>query len=172
MTQDRVCRQCGAEFRGSPHVYYCPECKARLNAKHRASRQKLHVSWSKEKVVEAILERQRQGLPLNWAAVRLDTDYLLAAARHYHGGWNEALAAAGLNPAEISLKGAQRKGVQRKWSRELVIERLQRLHAQHADLSSTSAKAYDLPLYSAAGDFFGGWPEALRKHHASLPMVP
>lgn len=102
MTQDRVCRQCGAEFRGSPHSHYCPECKARLNAKHREARKKkLQAPWNRAKVVEAILERQRQGLPLNSTAVHLDADCLVRAARNLlvasvslFGSWEEAVKAA------------------------------------------------------------------------------
>lgn len=108
-------------------------------------------SWSHTMVIEEIRREANDGLSLLCRAARRRNSRLVAAAVRFFGSWEQAVEAAGMEPVVRA----------QKWSRDLVIQRLQRLHAQNADLSSTSAKAYDLPLYSAAGDFFGGWPEAL-----------
>lgn len=180
MNQDRVCRQCGAAFGGSPHSHYCPECRARLNAKYRAARGKrLRISWNKERVVEAILERHRQGLPLNWAAVQLDASKLTCAARQHCGGWNEALAAAGLDPAAISLKRAPRQGSQRKWSPEAVIEAIRADAEAGMELSFRATIRRSHALTSAGRHYFGTWEGAVSAagydysffSRATLPQV-
>lgn len=162
MTQDRVCRQCGAEFRGSPHSHYCPECKARLNAKHREARKKkLQAPWNRAKVVEAILERQRQGLPLNSTAVHLDADCLVRAARNCYGSWDKALAAAGLDPAEISLKRVPRQGRQRKWSPEEVIDAIRADAEAGLLLSRNATLRRSNALVNAGVYYFGSWEWAV-----------
>lgn len=78
--------------------------------------------WNKEKVVERIRELSNSHEDLSWRNVSTKLDAPLAAAA-LHGGrfanWNEALEAAGLNPAEIMRY--------RKWSLDQVRNRLREL---------------------------------------------
>jgi len=52
--------------------------------------------WDKERVIAQIQERQRQGKPLTYSAVRRDHPGLTQAARRYFGRWRAALEAAGI----------------------------------------------------------------------------
>ncbi|MEQ8785084.1 MAG: hypothetical protein RIC55_02255 [Pirellulaceae bacterium] len=101
--------------------------------------------WTAERVIEAILERQRQGLPL--LGIYDEATALSNAATRLFGSWRKALVAAGVSSA---------KPLQR-WSKQLVIEQI--LARQQQGLALT--KTQDRALYAAATRCFGGWRAAL-----------
>lgn len=167
---DRICKDCGAAFRGGPRSSYCPRCKqardaasrARSYAKYKARRQRRSTVWDREKVVAAILERQRQGLPLNAGAVLIDDNPLLGAARRYCGGWNEALLAAGLRPAGIRLKRATAKTGRQTWTPEAVINAIRADAEAGLSLSCRATSRRSNPLVHAGFYYFGSWAEAVK----------
>lgn len=166
MIIDRECAQCGAAFRGGPNARFCPACRAareeasraRSYAKYKARRQRRRAIWDGEKVVAAILERWRQGLPLNAGAVMIGDGPLMAAARRYYGGWNEALAAAGLDPTEVRLP---RRKMER-WSPERVIEDIRADAAAGLPLGHRATQQRTTALVRAAAYYFGSWEEAVK----------
>src|SRR5687768_14703149 len=56
-----------------------------------------HAGWSKAKIIATIVQRQRSGKPLGYAAVRRDNPRLVSAAEAYFGSWGNALHAAGID---------------------------------------------------------------------------
>jgi len=54
--------------------------------------------WDKQRIIEMIQERHRQGKPLRYTQVKRDHATLAHAAKTYFGNWSKALAAAGLAP--------------------------------------------------------------------------
>lgn len=56
--------------------------------------------WSKERVVDALGLRVREGKALNAWAVSRDDSRLYSAGRRYFGNWDTVMRAAGLEPAE------------------------------------------------------------------------
>ena len=53
--------------------------------------------WSKERIIELIHARQREGKPINYSAIRREDSALISAARRYFGNWSKALLAAGVD---------------------------------------------------------------------------
>ncbi len=103
--------------------------------------------WTKQDVIEGILARKEQGLPLK--NVASDDKPLARAALSKFGGWREAVLAAGLEP--------EPRGI---WNREMVLEGIQRLHAEGIPLDRI--RHYDKSLVSAAVRQFGNWGNAVR----------
>ncbi len=60
--------------------------------------------WDRQSVVAAIELRKRTGLALNAGALERDDPALLSAGRRQFGSWNEALTAAGLDPAAVARR--------------------------------------------------------------------
>ena len=57
------------------------------------------VPWNKERVVASLLARLREQKPIYSNALARDERSLYHAARRYFGSWNQAMLAAGLDPA-------------------------------------------------------------------------
>ena len=102
--------------------------------------------WSQAAVIQHLRERLEQGLSLSAGKVHLEDHSLVAAARHYCGSWQNALALIG-----VAAKT-------RRWSRQLIVEELRRRASAGLSLSSTFIRYHEDPnLIAAANRHFGGW---------------
>ncbi len=108
--------------------------------------------WTKVSVVEAILFRQQAGEPLYCYAVARQASRLYDAARWHFGKWDEALRAAGFDPATVRRRCPT-------WTPDAVIDELRR----RAGTGMLTAKpALDpVSLARASRRFFGSWRAAL-----------
>ncbi len=84
-----------------------------------ADQRELHPQWSRTKVQAAICSRMQAGEPVNCVAVIKADRHLYDAARRCHGGWNQALRAAGVDPDSVRI-------TRRQWTRESVVKELRR----------------------------------------------
>ena len=109
-------------------------------------------SWTKRKVVDAILRRHQHGPPLS-RAWRDDKPLFRAATNHF-GNWQSALRAAGLSFKEL-----------RRWSKERVLDELRRTYR-----GQTSFGNSEPTLVSAAQRFFGGLYHALEAAGLEPPV--
>lgn len=146
-------------------------------------------SWTKERVLEAILTRALHNLPLGRRTAQPRA--LVDAGTRLFGGWKAALSAAGVDPnarddsfarpnapftaapigmsgvstSEISRAGtaddsARRTG--RWWSDEQVISAIRRRLASGRSINATAIATEDAALYSAARRRYGNWATTLR----------
>lgn len=108
-----------------------------------------YPKWNQQRVLEAVLERRRQGLSLQraWSS---DRALYLAAHRHF-GSWQDALEAAG-------VKGRRRQ----RWSRQRVLTELRIWHRA----STGNIRKQNPPLTAAITKYFGSLQCAL--HAAGL----
>ena len=104
-------------------------------------------TWSKERVAQSILARQRQGLPL--ATIYQDDINLYAAGKRYFGTWNKALQAAGLPEHK------------KRWSRKAVVCAI--LARQRQGLPLLDADRHDPTLAMAARRYFGSVPRRSKR---------
>src|SRR5512135_468671 len=89
--------------------------------------------WTRDRILERIRELHAQGEDLSWRHVSTKVDPQLAAAatkRKHFGSWRAAIESAGLNYADIRRY--------REWDERAIIDRVQALHAQGADLNAKS----------------------------------
>jgi len=120
-----------------------------------------------QKVVDRILERRKQGLGIDFRSIQQDKDSLISQAKHHfgHGGYKEALAAAGFDWQEIRKEASDVRKRQRheKWRTE-IIQEIQAMHARGEPLRSTDVRkgGETLRLYKRAQTVFEqGWKEAV-----------
>jgi len=116
--------------------------------------------WSKEKIVETIQELKTKGTDISASNISKNHIPLFTAAcsQRYFSSWANAVKAAGFNYEDILAAGkARRREKLTKWSKEQVLDEIQR--AQSQNLLSTYRDR--LALYSAARREFGSWKKAL-----------
>ena len=102
--------------------------------------------WNKQKVIDAIRERDRRGLPL--AGVGKDNRSLEIAGREWFGSWPNAVLAAGLKPK-----------VCRTWNKAAVVAAIKDRH--QCGLPLKNIRKHDLALGRAARRYFGSWTKAM-----------
>jgi hypothetical protein len=69
------------------------KAKAALKTDRRIS-----AGWNKDKIIAMIVQVQRSGQPLGYAAARRNNPRLVSAGEAYFGTWGNALHAAGIDP--------------------------------------------------------------------------
>lgn len=108
---------------------------------------------NREAVIRAILQRERECLPLNCEAVKEDSKRLYSGAFRHFGSWRNALRGAGINAATVERR--------REWNRAKIIARLRELCRRRYSLRQVAVNRYDSGLYRAACFTFGSWCQAL-----------
>lgn len=101
--------------------------------------------WTREKIIEAIRTRHRNGLTLI-GVERHDTPLYSAAQRHF-GGWRKAVTVAGIEYPR------------RTWTSQSVIEAIQ--SRDRSGLPLRNVGKYDSGLATAAYKYFGSWHQAV-----------
>lgn len=115
-----------------------------------------YQKWSRERIVERIVELHAQGHDLSWRSVSTRIDPALAAAALRPNGfssWRQAIAASGLDIDDIARYG--------QWSCERIVDELSARHKQGRPLSSKAAQSENPSLFCAARRRFGSWDAAL-----------
>jgi hypothetical protein len=113
-------------------------------------------SWTQESVLEEIKAWQVAGKPLYSHHMRQNFQELLAAGIRYYGSWRQAVEAAGIPYDEVRKY--------RAWSKDRIVQTVQKLHAEGADLSfrGMMLSKYAPMVYAAIRpNHFGSWKNAL-----------
>lgn len=107
----------------------------------------------RESVIQAILRRERDGLPLHSEAVRGQARPLYGGAIRHFGSWRNALLAAGINARTVERR--------RGWDKAKIVARLRELCRRRRSLQQTAVQRIDGGLCRAAFLAFGSWCKAL-----------
>jgi hypothetical protein len=116
----------------------------------------MFTRWSKDEIAVEILRRFSAREPLSYGEMQKHDLRLLRAATRYFGSWQTAVEYAGLDYDQIRRY--------RVWTRERIIEEIQRLHAEGHDLSWRHVSTKLAPSLAAAAtrhNRFGSWRQAL-----------
>lgn len=112
-----------------------------------------HQKWSRRAVVNRINQLADRGAPLNLRAIQTSEAVLASAADRYFGSWDEALAAAGIEPDRCRKRD-------RNWTRKRVVATIREIHANGGKLNHAALRTSSLS--HAAVKLFGCWDSALR----------
>ncbi len=114
-------------------------------------------SWDRDKVIEVILERHANGLPLNSNFQQLHNASLYCAATNYCGSWRKAIEDAGLKYDDVKIK----KRATPKWGKEKVVKTILNRKIEDLPLNSNFVQLNEQLLYAAACKYFKGWRQAI-----------
>ena len=119
--------------------------------------------WNRERIMEKIVELNRQGEKLIWSLLdRTHPDLYRAARRKENfGSWRNALA-----QAQISYQEARQL---KEWSREAVLEALHELLALGAELNLQAAQDKHPSLLQGAEKHFVLWERAVQEACQTAP---
>jgi hypothetical protein len=113
-------------------------------------------NWNEQLVTEEIRAWQELGKPLYSHFMRQNYQELLAAGIRYFGTWRAAIEASGISYDSVRKY--------RDWSKERIIETIQRLEKDGVDLSFRSmmlSKYAPMVYASIRPNHFGSWKDAL-----------
>lgn len=110
--------------------------------------------WTKEKIIEEIRRRYRNGEPLNYRHINRKNNWLcVTAAKKYFKNWKDAVEAAGIDYEKISLK--------QSWNHQNIIETIIRLKKEGHPIYNAYIHRLSPNLYVGARFCFGGWRQAV-----------
>jgi len=113
---------------------------------------------TEEWIVKQIQERQETGQEVNPATVKRESVALYERARRFFDGWDEALLAAGIDPAEVRLREKYES-----WTSKKVLERIKQRHSSGESLKYAVVSQETRKLVEAAKRYFGSWYSAVSK---------
>jgi hypothetical protein len=116
--------------------------------------------WTRERVIEIILQMQKDGDSLNSGSVQKNYQSLYQASIRYFGGWSPALVAAGIDP-NTHRKQSPSKMPRVKWTKDKIIAGICQMQEEGSPLNSGSVQKNNHALYQASVSHFGSWSLAL-----------
>jgi hypothetical protein len=111
-----------------------------------------YEAWDEDKIIRGIKDRARRRKALNSKAMQDEDSRLFNAALNYFGGWDKALEAAGISPADVYRR--------RRWNADIIKKEIRGLYRSGEDLAAPNMRANHSSLYSAACKYFGTWSAA------------
>lgn len=109
-------------------------------------------TWSRERILRHILEREADGLPLNTGGEGIDKQ-LYSAARRIFGSWRNAILAAGITPEHVLTWD--------RWSPARILAKIRAISRRQRPLTTDQVDRRYRNLASAARRHFGSWSKAV-----------
>lgn len=151
------------------------------------------VPWNRERVIEAILTRALRSEPL--VARLVEPRSLVEAGHRFFGGWQAAVAAAGLDPRVTDMPPRRRRRSQpgraragiaespeelpQPWSKERIVEMIRARVREHQRINAWAVSRDHPALYGAGRRHLNSWDEAIRaagfdpaEHRRKRPSSP
>lgn len=114
--------------------------------------------WTKEQIVNEIIEIATRGESLNYEYMRKNYLRLHRAAQRHFGSWRNAIEASGFSYEDILAS---------KWSKDTVTKKVLELQSSGTDLSSSKVQEHNARLFQAGCRLFGSWKETIE--NAGIP---
>jgi putative sterol carrier protein len=110
--------------------------------------------WTKDLVIQEIQKLHNNGESIGSKYVRDKYPVLQIAACRNFNNWGSAVEAAGFDYSKIKRGG-------KKWTKDLVIQEIQKLHSNGESLSSRNIQNNYPAIHGAAFRAFGSWGKAV-----------
>jgi len=108
-------------------------------------------TWTRERIIRHILEREAEGCPLTAGGKGFDHQ-LYCAARRIFGSWRNAIVAAGIPPERVLTW--------ERWSPAKILARIRSISRRRRPLTTDEVERRYHNLVSAARRHFGSWSKA------------
>ncbi|MDO8588509.1 MAG: hypothetical protein Q7T82_15895 [Armatimonadota bacterium] len=121
--------------------------------------------WTQTLIIDIIRELSERRKSLSHGSMADTNPRLVYAAGRYFGSWGAALAAAGVDLAQIrSMSKASRAEKITKWSVESIVDQLRELASRGERMTGLSMRLKYPSLYYAAVSerYFGSWSAAIK----------
>lgn len=115
-----------------------------------------YKQWTTEQVIEELQRLHSEGEDLSARKLMIAHAKLFSACYSVFETYEEAITNAGLDYSSIN-----RYSQRNNWTKELIIEELQKLLSQGEDLSLGNVKVTNFALYHACKDHFGSYKNAI-----------
>lgn len=112
----------------------------------------MRTSWTRERILRHILEREAEGRPLTTGGEGVD-NLLYSAARRIFGSWRNAILAAGIPPERVLTW--------ERWSPAKILAKIRLLSRRRRPLTTDEVERRYHNLVSAARRHFGSWSKAV-----------
>ena len=114
-----------------------------------------HEIWSRDRIKRELISLNKQGEDLSRNAFERKHPYLLHAAIHYLGSWENAISTIGLDYRKI-------KKPHNEWSKEKIIKEIKSLKEKGIDLSFRAMRRQGYgALVTMSNFYFGSWRRAV-----------
>lgn len=120
--------------------------------------------WTPEKVICEIRLLHKAGNDLSYGSAFEAVPKLVSAAGRCFRSWGRAVESAGFDYSALAKAAHNRSRAKRaKWSRERIVEHIQRAADRNEPLQAAVASRMHPDLYGAACNprYYGGWTKAL-----------
>jgi hypothetical protein len=117
--------------------------------------------WDRQRIIDALRELHRRGIPLWSRSIRQSHRPLYSAARHWFGSYSLAIKAAGLDYGQI------RQMTMGRWNKKTVVRELRKLRREKVPLHHAAIERHRADLVLAAYRYFGTYKAAVTA--AGLP---
>lgn len=114
--------------------------------------------WTKERIIAEIHRLHQQGVDLRPSSVSRIKQTLPLVARHWFGGWRNALKAAGIN-YDAYVREMRRRAINA--DKQRVIDAIRSLYQEGKLDELSGAWRYHLSLFRKARHRFGSWRKAI-----------
>lgn len=111
--------------------------------------------WNREMVIQELTLRHKNGLSLNSLSVKDEDIALHNACNRIFGSYEKAIESSGLVYNEIQAKN--------KWSKEKIVQELEKRKQKNLPLNANSLSADNKSLYAVCIRYFGSLEVALDK---------
>lgn len=109
-------------------------------------------TWTRERIIRHIIERQAEGRPMTIGGKGIDHQ-LYSAARRIFGSWRNAILAAGISPNDVLAW--------ERWSPDKVLAKIRVIARRRRPLAANQRERGFRNLVSAARRYFGSWSKAV-----------
>jgi len=128
--------------------------------------------WSCERIIQEIHSLQQAEEDIRASVIEKKYPALFSSASRYFGGWQQAIAAAGIDYAQVKQAAKVTRQKNRLWSRMLILDRISEMIVDNESIERAYIQGKYPALYEMTVTYFGSWDAALKQLEKDRPLQP